>query len=207
MINFEALEKTPVQVSPYAYMLAKGVLDTQQAARIRRDYPVIKKAGYLPLSKLKSHGAFKELIDDLQKPQLARMLGDKFNVDLTEKPYIITVRRLSKKSDGGIHHDSRSKILTLLVYLNDSWENDGAGALRVLNGPDDFEDYAAQVPPLTGNVFAFLRADNSWHGFLPFAGERYVVQMAFLTSRAELERKEKSGYLQMLMKNLNPFQP
>jgi len=206
MINFEALEKTPVQTSPYSYMMAEGVLNQEQAGQIRRDYPAIKKAGYLPLSKLESKGAFKALIDDLKTPRLARLLSDKFGVDLADKPYIITVRRLSKKSDGTIHHDSRSKILTLLVYLNDSWENDGVGALRVLRGPDDFEDYAVEVPPLTGNVFAFLRADNSWHGFRPFAGERYVVQMAFLTSRVELERKEKSGYLQMLMKNLNPFQ-
>ncbi|MDQ7018719.1 MAG: 2OG-Fe(II) oxygenase [Robiginitomaculum sp.] len=207
MIDFNMLNAARVHTSPYSYLLADGVLSQEQAAQIRRDYPSeIKKPGFLPLSKLAPRGAFKALIDDLQSVQLAKLLSDKFDVDLTDKPYIITVRRLSQRSDGGIHRDSRSKILTLLVYLNADWGDDGAGALRVLNGPDDFEDYEEEVPPVAGNVFAFLRSDDSWHGFLPFTGERYVVQMAFLTSQEELDRKEKRGTLQMLLKNLNPFQ-
>ncbi len=207
MIDFNALKAARVHTSPYAYLLADRVLSQDQAARIRKDYPPeIKKPGFLPLSKLVPQGAFKALIEDLQDLKLAKLLGDKFGVDLTDKPYMITVRRLSQRSDGGIHRDSRSKILTLLVYLNEDWGDDGAGALRVLNGSDDFEDYETEVPPVAGNVFAFLRAENSWHGFLPFKGERYVVQMAFLTSQAELDRKEKRGTLQMLLKNLNPFQ-
>jgi SM-20-related protein len=207
MINFEALQEAKVQTSPYSYLLATGVLGKEQAGQIRQDYPgEIKKPGFLPLSKLEPKGAFKALIDDLQSAELAKLLSEKFDVDLTDKPYMITVRRLSQKSDGGIHRDSLSKILTLLVYLNDDWDDDGAGSLRVLNGPDDFDDYKTEVLPLTGHVFAFLRSDDSWHGFLPFTGERYVVQMAFLTSQDELDRKEKRGALQMLLKNLNPFQ-
>ncbi|PHS27777.1 MAG: hypothetical protein COA85_04745 [Robiginitomaculum sp.] len=188
-------------------MLATGVLEKEQAKKIRQDYPTeIKKPGFMPLSKLKPKGAFKALVDDLQNPKMAKLLSGQFGVDLTDKPYIITVRRLSKTSDGSIHRDSLSKILTLLVYLNDDWNDDGAGSLRVLNGPDNFDDYETEVPPLTGNVFAFLRSDDSWHGFLPYAGDRYVVQMAFLTSQEELDRKEKRGALHMVLKNLNPFQ-
>ncbi len=206
MMDLGAIERADVHTEPFAFLLAEGVLTRDEAARIRADYPAIAKPGYLPLSRLEARGAFKTLVEDLQSPELAQVLSRKFGVDLTDKPRMVTVRRLSQKSDGGIHRDSRSKIMTVLVYLNDSWDGDDAGVLRVLRNGDGFDDYAMQVPPVYGNLFAFLRSDDSWHGHLPFTGERYVVQMAFLTSDEELKRKENRGALQLLFKKLNPFQ-
>lgn len=204
--NFDALRAAPVAGEPFDFFLADGALTAAQAAEVRRDYPAIDKPGYLPLSKLGAQGAFKRLTDDLMSAELAQVLGDKFGIDLMDKPRMITVRRLSQLSDGPIHNDSKSKILTMLVYLNETWDGSGAGCIRALNGPDDFEDYALQAPPLAGNVFAFLRSERSWHGHLPFEGERYVIQTTFLTSEAELARKENRGGLQLFLKKLNPFQ-
>jgi len=206
MMNFGAIKNADVHSDPFAFMLAGGVLDRDEAAQVRNDYPAINKPGYLPLSKLESTGKFKELVEDLQSPELAQILSEKFGVDLTGKPRMVTVRRLSQNSDGGIHRDSRSKILTVLIYLNDTWDGEDAGVLRVLRNGEGFNDYTMQVPPVYGNFFAFLRSDQSWHGHLPFTGERYVVQMAFLTSGEELKRKENRGGLQFFLKKLNPFQ-
>ena len=206
MLDFDALRAAETRSEPYHYFIASEALTADEAASVRADYPAIDKPGYLPLSKLESSGAFQRLMDDLNSPLLAEVLSEKFGVDFTDKPRMITVRRMSQKSDGPIHNDSKSKILTMLTYLNAEWDGTGAGCIRVLNGPDDFEDFTEEVPPLQGHVFAFLRADNSWHGHLPFEGERYVVQTTFLTSQEELDRKENRGGLQYVLKKLNPFQ-
>ena len=206
MMDFDALRRADTKREPYSYFIAEGALSEEESAGVREAYPDINKPGYLPLSKLEGSEAFNRLIEDLQSEELAQVLTEKFGVDFTDKPRMITVRRLSQKSDGPIHNDSKSKILTMLTYLNAEWDGTGAGCIRVLNGPEDFEDFTEEVPPLAGHVFAFLRDDNSWHGHLPFEGERFVIQTTFLTSQEELDRKENRGGLQYFLKKLNPFQ-
>lgn len=205
MLDFSALEAAKVYDTPFRFMTATGALSHDQAGAVRADYPAIEKSGFLPLSKLQVKGAFAELIDDLNSPLLADILSRKLSLELRDKPRMITVRRLSKRGDGRIHNDSRSKICTMLVYLNEDWDSAEGGAVRALNGPDDMDDYALQFPPLAGNVFAFARSETSWHGHPPFVGERYVVQTTFLVSREALDRKENRGGLQFLLKKLNPF--
>ncbi len=206
MINFNALRDARTRTEPFTYIVAEGCLSADQAVEIRRDYPVIKKTGYLPLSQLTSEGKFADLITDLQSPELADILSDKLGLELRDKPRMITVRKISKLGDGRVHNDSVAKICTMLVYLNEGWDNEEGGAIRALNGDQDMDDFAEEVAPLAGNVFAFARSDTSWHGHPPFAGTRYVIQTTFLINEAELARKEQRGGLQLLLKRLNPFE-
>jgi hypothetical protein len=48
----------------------------------------------------------------------------------------------------------------------------------------------------------FKRADNSFHGHLPFEGERRVIQVAWLTSEEETLRKTQRGKVSRLFKKL-----
>ena len=202
MLNFDALREARTRTEPFTYIVAENTLTQDEAEGVRDDYPEITKTGYLPLSKLESKGSFKELIDDLQSEELAEVLSEKLNLDLVGKPRMITVRKLSKIGDGRIHNDSLSKICTMLVYLNEDWNPEEGGAIRALNGDSSMDDFAEEVTPIAGNVFAFARSETSWHGHPPFAGERYVVQTTFLTSQAELDRKENRGGIQLFLKKL-----
>lgn len=202
MLNFDALRASQTRTQPFTYIVAGGTLSGTQAADVRRDYPAIEKTGYLPLSKLESHGAFEALIEDLKSAELADILSEKLGLELRDKPRMITVRKHSKIGDGRIHNDSVSKICTMLVYLNDSWDKEEGGAIRALNGEHDMDDFAEEVEPLAGNVFAFARSETSWHGHPPFAGERFVIQTTFLTSQEELDRKENRGGIQLFLKQL-----
>lgn len=205
-LHFAALRAAQVHHQPFDFFLAERAVTPSQAAAVRADYPDIRKPGYLPVSQFEPKGAFADLIADLRSDELADVLSEKFGVSLAGRPRIITIRRLSQRSDGPVHNDSKSKILTVLVYLNERWEPSGAGCIRALNGPDDMNDYAFEAPPLAGNVFAFLRSEHSWHGHPPFKGVRYAVQTAFLDSEESLARKEKRGRLQLALKRLNPLQ-
>ena len=77
-----------------------------------------------------------------------------------------TVRGYLQRKVGSIHTDSKTKIITVLLYLNDDWSHEG-GRLRLLRSGTDLEDYFAEVPPTQGTLLVFRRADNSWHGHKP----------------------------------------
>ena len=205
MINFDALRAAEVQAAPYTHFSAENVITNEQAADIRRDYPDITKSGYLPLTELKSEGEFAKLITDLQSVELADILSDKLSLDLADKPRMITVRKVSKKTCGRIHTDGKAKLCTMLIYLNESWDNSEGGAIRVFETDESMDKYEKEVAPIAGNVFAFRRADNSWHGHPPFEGIRYVVQVTFLQDEKELQRKQKRGVLQFFLKLFNPL--
>ena len=206
MLNFDTLRAADTRNAPFTYIVAEGAVTSGQAADVRNDYPDIKKTGYLPLSKLNVSGKFAELIEDLQSAELADILSDKLGLELRDKPRMITVRKLSKLGDGRIHNDSVSKICTMLIYLNEDWDDASGGAIRALNGEHDMDDFAEEVSPLAGSVFAFARSDTSWHGHPPYAGERYVIQTTFLINEEELARKENRGGIQLFLKKLNPFE-
>lgn len=205
MIDFGVIEAARVCEKPFRFLTASGALSREDAGAVRRDYPAIDRSGFLPLAKLAAKGAFAELVGDLKSPRLAEILSEKLALDLSGRPRMIAVRRLSKTGDGRVHNDSESKICTMLIYLNDAWDSAEGGAIRALNGPGDMTDYAVEIPPLAGNVFAFARSATSWHGHPPFVGERYVVQTTFLVSEDALAHKERRGALQLFLKKLNPF--
>ncbi|MEG9525584.1 MAG: 2OG-Fe(II) oxygenase, partial [Hyphomicrobiales bacterium] len=66
----------------------------------------------------------------------------------------------------------------------------------------NYEPFAVEVPPTMGTMFAFQRADNSWHGHEPFEGERRVVQVAWLKDASELERKRKRNRTAQFLKGI-----
>ena len=63
-------------------------------------------------------------------------------------------RGVSASRDGQIHTDSRTKLITVLIYMNNAWEAK-TGRLRLLRGPDNLEDVIAEVPPDEGTMLIF----------------------------------------------------
>ena len=47
---------------------------------------------------------------------------------------MVTARGVSAARDGQIHTDSRTKLITVLIYMNNAWEAK-TGRLRLLRGP------------------------------------------------------------------------
>ena len=102
-------------------------------------------------------------------------------MDLSQTTKSVTVRKLSEPSDGNIHTDHWSKIVTVLLYFNPEWHQEG-GRLRMLRGKHDIEDYAAEVVPEGGTLLAFKRSAKSFHGYKQFDGERRMVQVNWVRS-------------------------
>jgi len=179
LININALRAAQLQTDPYDFLVVPGCLSADALAQVNADYPAIDTAANHALENLSYGAAFEALMDELRGATLATVLGEKFDMDLTSLRTTVTVRKFCERTDGNIHTDHKSKVITVLVYFNESWEHED-GQLRLLRSKDDIEDYAAQVPPLGGTLLAFRRTDHSWHGHTRFVGERRMVQVNYL---------------------------
>jgi SM-20-related protein len=181
-LRLEALRATPLVREPFEYLIVPGFIDQAALAEINADYPKISARGSFPVDQVSYGPAFQKLLDELEGDEFRDTFEEKFSIDLAGRPTVTTVRGVCGPGDGRIHTDSKSKIITVLIYMNPAWEQSG-GQLRLLRSRDNLDDVLAEVPPVAGALLAFKRSHNSWHGHEPFVGERRVLQFNWLTSQ------------------------
>ena len=202
LLEPQAIRGANLSREPYDYFLGSDFLKIDAIEDLKRDFPSIGKPGYLTVDEVDLKGRFKTLIEELEGEELTEELSKKFGKDLHPYPRLTTIMKRSQTKYGAIHTDGPSKVMTMLVYMNDQWSKDDGGRLRVLYDEDHFEPYAVEVPPTMGTVFGFLRSDKSWHGHRPFIGERKVVQIAWVRDEAELARKKKRNSVAQFFKGV-----
>jgi len=202
--DLAAFAATPLVAAPFDCLVVENFLDRAGLEAARADFPEITRAGLFPLSVLGYGPAFAALVDEIRSPAVTRAFSEKFGLDLSGHPIMITVRGRCREKDGRIHTDTETKVVTALLYLNEAWDR-SAGRLRLLRGPDDLEDKIAEVPPNGGTLIAFRRADNSYHGHARYAGVRRYVMFNWMTSQAALTRELARHRLSARIKRRVPF--
>jgi hypothetical protein len=180
-LRLEAFRATPLVKEPFEHLIVSGFVGPAALAAINADYPKISTSGSFPVDQVGYGPSFQTLLDELESDAFREAFEEKFGLDLSGRPTVTTVRGRCDARDGKIHTDSTSKIITVLIYMNESWEQ-ACGRLRLLRSADNLNDIITEVPPVAGTMLAFKRSDNSWHGHEPFAGERRVIQFNWLTS-------------------------
>lgn len=201
ILDLDAIRAAQVHHTPYDYMIGKDALRPEAIPALREDFPNIKATGFHPLEQMDVKGAFAELINEIESPEFTEAVSDTLGVDLRAYPTLITIRKVSAAHEGRIHCDSEKKIATLLIYMNEGWLSPD-GRFRVLTNEKDFNSYVAEVSPEMGSIVAFKRADHSWHGHTPFVGERRVVQIAWVRSQADIDRKKKRHSVSSFFKKI-----
>ena len=183
-------------------LVAHNLLSADIVEDLDRDFPRYRGAGYLPYDAVDCGPRMISLVEEMMAPPFAAAIGERLGLpDLGQYPNMVTICRSLNHRHGNIHTDSNSKIATALLYLNPDWMQTSEGCLRFLEQGDDFEaTVVPEIRPLYGTLAAFRRADNSWHGHLPFQGERRVIQIAWLTSEKEKLRKTKRGRMARILK-------
>lgn len=204
LLNIEAFQAADLQTEPFEYLTIPGFVKEDQIAAILADYPDIGKGGSFPLIALTFGSVFKALCDELQGEAMRDAFAKKFDMDLDHRPTTLTVRGRCRAKDGQIHTDSDTKLITVLVYLNNHWDADG-GRLRLLRSSDSLDDMIAEVPPEAGSMVCFRNRDNAWHGHSPFEGVRRVLQLNWVTDEAAARQAERRHRRSAFWKKLNPF--
>tara|TARA_B100000579_G_C22656846_1_gene768980 strand:+ start:326 stop:925 length:600 start_codon:yes stop_codon:yes gene_type:complete len=180
LIDFNKLQSVEVDKTHFPFFsLDNCLLDNQYRTDLARDFPDIKSGGSIPPSAISLKESIKKIISDLESQEMKAILEEKLNVDLSNSEIVTTLRGYSRKKDGKIHTDSKSKIITLLLYLNESWEYE-TGKLRMLKSKENLDDFIKEIPATLGSVVAFKVTENCFHGFLPFEGKRQSIQMNYV---------------------------
>lgn len=187
IIKLDALREAPVIEHPFPYLVIQNFLRSEYAEEVSRDFPAIKSRGSFPVTQLKSGEAFQRLVDELNSTALKAAIEDKFEIDLAGRSTLITVRGKADARDGRIHTDTKSKFLTMLLYLNPVWEAEG-GWLRILRSSKDLDNYVVEIPPTFGTCLLFKVTDNCWHGHKSFEGTRKVLQLNYVKDNSALNR-------------------
>jgi SM-20-related protein len=204
-LDLERFETTPLTLEPFSYLVVPEFVRPEARKAINNDYPRLSKSGSYPLSEVTFGPKFKDFIDDLGSLEFRKAFERKFSLDLEGRPVMITVRGRCSEKDGKIHTDSKTKIISVLIYMNSNWGSVG-GRLRLLRSGTDLDDMILEVPPVEGTLLAFKRSENSWHGHKPFTGERRVVQFNWVTSEEVLRREQgRHRFSATIKKIFGPF--
>ncbi len=179
-LNIDRFEKAELRSDPFEYTVVPGFLSTSSLNKIISAYPALKGGSY-PLESVDVPPTVQALIDEMDGPEFERAIEDKFDVSLKGQPKMYSLRGYCRRTDGKMHTDSKDKIITVLLYLNQDWNEEG-GKLRMLRSGTDLDDYSEEVPPDNGTLLVFRRSDKSWHGHGPFEGKRCSIQMNWMVS-------------------------
>lgn len=195
MLRTHQLDAADIRVIPFPLCIAHDVLEPASADALDADFPRYRGAGYFPHAREDCGASVNALIDELTAPAFADAMGAHLGIErLSRYPVLVTICRSLNLRHGSIHTDSLSKVASALLYLNPRWDDTHAGCLRFLEHAGDIDaTLVPEIPPVFGTLAAFKRTDCSWHGHLPFEGERHVIQVAWLVDEAAKTRKTRRG--------------
>ncbi|MBE9552718.1 MAG: 2OG-Fe(II) oxygenase [Proteobacteria bacterium] len=199
LIDLDRLRETPLNHDPFDHIAVPGFIRAEALEPLHRDYPDVGKPGSFPVASVSCGPAFEQVLEEIQSPEMTAAIEEKFGVDLKGRPTMVTVRDRCRERDGQIHIDSKGKLITVLIYMNPPWEESG-GRLRLLRGPGDIEDYAAEVPPNEGTLLAFRCTPDAWHGHKTFEGRRRAIQLNWVVDESYLKREQRRHRLSAFLK-------
>lgn len=183
VIKLDSLNNAPLQTLPFPYFKVEESIYPDDVKGVINSFPDIADGGSYNVDDVELNEPFKSLIESIDSPEFRRIICEKFDVQVMDLPMMITLRGYSRQKDGRIHTDSKTKVATILIYLNEKWEAD-TGKLRILRNGHDMDDYVDEISPGPGALLAFKVTDNCWHGYPAFEGKRQSIQINFLTSAA-----------------------
>lgn len=102
------------------------------------------------------------LAQDLCLPSYRSAMSLLTGIDLISAPIEVNVFHYGPGACLGPHPDLSDKLVTHILYFNESWNPNDGGCLNILRSPDP-GGVVAVVPPIVGNSAIVVRSDDSWH--------------------------------------------
>lgn len=106
--------------------------------------------------------AWLRLAHDLLSPAYRIALSLLTTCDLTTVPLEVNVFHYGPHACLGPHPDLEDKLVTHVLYFNQSWNTDDGGCLTILRSADS-TDVAAEIAPIVGGSAVLVRSEKSWH--------------------------------------------
>ncbi len=204
ILDYAALAATPPVELPFLHVVVPDFVPPDALSRIYAQLPALDRGGSFPPQALPLGPDARAMVAELEGPVLKAAIAEKFALDLSDAPTMLTMRLATRQRDGQIHTDSDAKRVTVLLYLNPSNPSftQQDGCLRLLRSANDLEDYAVEVPPTRGTLLVFPNGPATFHGHRTYVGPRHSIQLNYMTNdsraRSELRRHKVSALLKRL---------
>ena len=204
-LDYAALRATPVATDPFPHIVVPHFVPPAALRAVLADLPPLNKRGSFPADAIRAGPGGPCAEEALEGPELRDAIAEKFEpgpgalADHADGPRLDRHSATAKSTC-----DSTAKRVTVLLYLNQESDAFGEhdGCLRLLRSPHDLEDYAVEVPPVNGTLLVFPNGPTSWHGHKTFEGQRYSMQLNYMTTgrkaRSELRRHRLSAFVKRL---------
>src|SRR4026208_1069120 len=184
MINFERFSSELLALEPYRWAFVDRLFSTPDAAALVETFPrdhfkTVKgydgekgyQYGARSLVRMGANAAsqseflspsWSRLAEDLISKDYREAMSLLTGMDLRDLPLEINIFHYGRSAWLGPHVDLQDKLVTHVLYFNDSWNERDGGCLTILRSPD-MNDAEKVILPLIGNSAVLVRSDNSWH--------------------------------------------
>jgi SM-20-related protein len=184
MIDLNRISRAHLETEPYRWAAIDGLFSPEDAAALAATFPsdhfkrlaqydgqkdfdyeirCLIRMGERSASRPRYlSSAWRVLANALVSPDYRAALSSLTGLDLSTARLEVNVFHYPPGGSHGAHPDHRDKIVTHVIYFNDSWNDDDGGCLTILRSSDP-QDIARTVSPLVGNSAVLVRSDNSWH--------------------------------------------
>jgi hypothetical protein len=188
MIDWARFAQQSLETQPYRWAVIGGLYSPEDAAALAKTFPrdhfrrlfdyggekdfeyesrelIGMGASTISREDRLSH-AWRALARDLLSREYRMAMSALVGMDLAEAPLEVNVFHYPAGGSLGPHPDLSDKIVTHVLYFNESWNDADGGCLTIL-GSSDAADVVTTVSPIVGNSAILVRSDNSWHAVTP----------------------------------------
>ncbi len=184
MIDLTQITKHTLQPQPYAWAEIGNLFSPSDAAALAASFPrdhfktvvgydgekdyqyearaLIAMGGNTVSHPEELSRAWLTLAHDLLSPAYRIAMSSLTGCDLTTVPIEVNVFHYGPGARLGPHADLKDKIVTHVLYFNQSWNGGDGGRLTILRSADP-TDVAAEIAPIVGNSAVLVRSEKSWH--------------------------------------------
>lgn len=184
MIDLKRVSASHLETQPYRWAAIDQLFSLQDAAALAATFPqdhfkrlatydgqkefdyevrCLIRMGEASVSRVRRlSAAWQALANDFLSPGYRAAMSSLTGVDLHHAPLEVNVFHYPPGGSHGAHPDHRDKIVTHVLFFNESWNDDDGGCLTILRSSDP-GDVAVKVSPLVGSSTVLVRSDNSWH--------------------------------------------
>lgn len=188
--DYAALLAAPWGTDPFPHIVVPHFVPPGSLRAVLIDLPPLEKRGSISPASIRQGPAALALVRELERPALRAASAERFALDLSDAPTMLTVLIWTTDRDGRIHFDSTAKRVTVRPYF--SPESDTftrhEGGLTLLRGPDDLEDYTMEVPPVNGTLLVFQNSPPARHGHPVFTGRWISLRLNYVSAAGNAPR-------------------
>lgn len=184
MLDLHRIAQKKMETKPYQWAFIDQLFSAEDAAQLASSFPRDKfkkvagydgEKGYEYMSRslihmgatVPSHAealspAWRALANDLLSPEYRSSLKKITGKDLTKVPMEVNVIHYGPGAFLGPHVDLKAKMMTHVLYFNETWNQQHGGCINILRSSDP-ADVLTEVLPVVGNSVLLVRSNQSWH--------------------------------------------